>query len=615
MASSDGGAPQEVGCRVQVQKDRATVRYLGSVAGQQGVWVGLEWDESSRGKHDGSTGGVRYFECASGHPTAGSFVRVEKVNFGFGVLEALRARYTNARGEMGDVDKSELWVHTVRNRKVFVELVGEAKISALQSQIQHLPSARVVGACISHLGDAAELAAALPSLVELDLTCNLVSGWGVAEGLCCTMTHLQVLNLSDNQLSLPRQPAGLATLPNLRALVLNDCGVDWQQVLVLQPLLPSLQELHLSGNGICSLAPIGMGDEREAERVAPVTGFEKLQVLALEDNCILDWREIERLAHLPNLAKLHLCNNAITKLWYPSTSVALRLQRPLKQRSSGAGAEGTEPPSATAAVPFPALSSLLLAGCQLANWDQMHELDKFPSLRELRVTGNPVLGLSKSGGRFEVIGRVHGLTFLNGADVRARERKDSETRYLQNILAEVEDAGPDEAAQAAARASHPRLPGLLEVHGAVLPTGGRGGGAHGALGSAMLELKLTCVAAAKNASMGSTTKKLPRSITIGQMKMLCEKLFKVKAGAMLVFMRSPDDPHPEDVTSEDDKSLGSLGLQDGYELLIDEFDPEVKRREEGRQKEVDARLQTEREEAQARAAELVAAEVAKSMAF
>jgi hypothetical protein len=49
-----------------------------------------------------------------------------------------------------------------------------------------------VGACISHLGDAAELAAALPSLVELDLTCNLVSGWDVAEGLCCAMTHLQV---------------------------------------------------------------------------------------------------------------------------------------------------------------------------------------------------------------------------------------------------------------------------------------------------------------------------------------------------------------------------------------------------------------------------------------
>lgn len=47
------------------------------------------------------------------------------------------------------------------------------------------------------------------------------------------------------------------------------------------------------------------------------------------------------------------------------------------------------------------------------------------------TTGNPVLSLSKSGGRFEVIGRVPRLESLNGAAVLARERRDAETRYLQ----------------------------------------------------------------------------------------------------------------------------------------------------------------------------------------
>jgi hypothetical protein len=55
----------------------------------------------------------------------------------------------------------------------------------------------------------------------------------------------------------------------------------------------------------------------------------------------------------------------------------------------------------------------------------------FPALRDLRITGNPVLSLSKSGGRFEVIGRVAGVQLLNGADVRAMERRDAELRYLQ----------------------------------------------------------------------------------------------------------------------------------------------------------------------------------------
>lgn len=51
----DGGL-YAVGCRVQILKDRATVRYLGPVKGQEGQWVGVEWDDASRGKHDGTTG-------------------------------------------------------------------------------------------------------------------------------------------------------------------------------------------------------------------------------------------------------------------------------------------------------------------------------------------------------------------------------------------------------------------------------------------------------------------------------------------------------------------------------------------------------------------------------
>ena len=40
-----------------------TVRYLGEVAGTSGSWLGVEWDDAARGKHDGSHKGVRYFTC------------------------------------------------------------------------------------------------------------------------------------------------------------------------------------------------------------------------------------------------------------------------------------------------------------------------------------------------------------------------------------------------------------------------------------------------------------------------------------------------------------------------------------------------------------------------
>lgn len=49
------------GSRVLLGNHAATVRYIGDVSGQTGQWVGLEWDDASRGKNDGSVDGHRYF--------------------------------------------------------------------------------------------------------------------------------------------------------------------------------------------------------------------------------------------------------------------------------------------------------------------------------------------------------------------------------------------------------------------------------------------------------------------------------------------------------------------------------------------------------------------------
>ena len=49
-----------VGGRVEVGRDKATIRWKG-VVGESGEWLGVEWDNSERGKHDGTHRGVRYF--------------------------------------------------------------------------------------------------------------------------------------------------------------------------------------------------------------------------------------------------------------------------------------------------------------------------------------------------------------------------------------------------------------------------------------------------------------------------------------------------------------------------------------------------------------------------
>jgi len=60
---------RHVGQRVSYSGALCTVRYVGRVEGTKGSWLGVEWDDATRGKHDGSHKGVRYFTCESRRPT------------------------------------------------------------------------------------------------------------------------------------------------------------------------------------------------------------------------------------------------------------------------------------------------------------------------------------------------------------------------------------------------------------------------------------------------------------------------------------------------------------------------------------------------------------------
>jgi hypothetical protein len=52
-----------LGDRIQVDQDIATIRYIGSVDQTDGEWLGIEWDDPARGKHNGDKDGRNYFSC------------------------------------------------------------------------------------------------------------------------------------------------------------------------------------------------------------------------------------------------------------------------------------------------------------------------------------------------------------------------------------------------------------------------------------------------------------------------------------------------------------------------------------------------------------------------
>lgn len=55
------------GQRLSYDGNLCSARYFGPVEGTRGDWLGVEWDDPSRGKHNGEHNGERYFQCTKRH--------------------------------------------------------------------------------------------------------------------------------------------------------------------------------------------------------------------------------------------------------------------------------------------------------------------------------------------------------------------------------------------------------------------------------------------------------------------------------------------------------------------------------------------------------------------
>jgi len=87
-----------------------------------GTWYGVEWDDASRGRHDGTADGVQYFRTTQ--PKAGSFIRPVKCRLGVGFMSAARERYGRGAG-----DEEEMYVAGgPRKKQTAVVLVGADKV-------------------------------------------------------------------------------------------------------------------------------------------------------------------------------------------------------------------------------------------------------------------------------------------------------------------------------------------------------------------------------------------------------------------------------------------------------------------------------------------------------
>mmetsp|Transcript_9080 Transcript_9080/g.32222 ORF Transcript_9080/g.32222 Transcript_9080/m.32222 type:complete len:596 (+) Transcript_9080:1-1788(+) len=502
-----------LGRRAQVRRgeevDRGTVLYIGPVDGKKGIWAGVEWDRPCRGKHNGTYHGHTYFRCRK-PGKYGSFLRPEALDFGVTLLQAIRNKYV----EMETERTQEMYVHTVSEKKVHVQLVGENQVKQLQSNTAELQRVYLHGKRVSSVDQDREVAESVPNVKELDLSSNLINDWETVDQLADELRHLTLLDLSNNML--PQNCACLSGehFQNLSVVVLNKCEIEWNTVYEAAHCMPNLQELHLCENEL--------QDTEFLPNIDHV--FSNLRRLNLDDNMIDDWSKLDWLKCLPNLEALQVSGNKLSEIRYTGG--------------------------------FMVLKSLMLARNEITEWNVIDELNMFPQLEELRITNNPI---STEDNRFEMVSRISKLKVLNGSCISERERKDSEIKYLRMLLERQSSVSND-----ALLKDHPRFEELKTVHKIEHQLNTTATLRNESLKQSLYQTTIYCECS--RSVCDKVKKNLPGTTTVAKLKMMCERLFKVPQPEQQLQLK--DSGSSLYCLAEEDRTLSMLTTEFEIEIFV-----------------------------------------------
>jgi hypothetical protein len=256
---------------------------------------------------------------------------------------------------------------------------------------------------------------------------------------------------------------------------------------------------------------------------------------------------------LKSLEQLNVNGNKLRQIFYPDPS----------SRSDDAVGMNEEDRSL---MPFPHLRCLLLGRNQISDWPSIDALDRFPSLQEVRLSDNFITDTGIAA-RFMIVARIGKLTSLNGSQVRPRERRDSEIRYVRQLLTNMQMTSVSDIYKC-----YPRFEHLRVLHD--IPLDLQRGGSLGAttqkMSSSLLSVSLVCVAASVG-EKAPIVKKLPSSTTVGRLKIVCESLFKLKSICQRLYYRDLESPLPMSLDN-DMETLADIGITSSTSILVDEVE-------------------------------------------
>ena len=589
--------------RIEYQNDLGTVKYHGPLLHEDKkqdpnqVWLGIQWDNASRGRHNGMVQGVQYFETDDGLDS-GSLLKVEKANFGITIYDGILIRYfhnqavpvigtenkengdnkdskdvkdgtdnkeetegqVNEKGVQIEYDE-EAYFETVRKFKKKVEFLGFDKIWKKINDLKHIKELSLPDCKISDIGPDGSLQQLLPNVSTLSLEANLLFDWNQVFLIGRELKNLEELAISSNRLTLPDEDVRkinkivinsndtiineppLGVFDNLKTIILISMKLTWKRFNLLAPIFFNVENLVLCYNK--------MNDFENFEFSG--TDFKNLKFLNMEGNELETFEGVMKFSTAPKLEKLTLSLNKMKDLG----------------KVSG----------------FESLLTLIIEENDVSDFYIFSQMNMFPKLENIRITKNP---LSTKHNvlhtRQRAIGEISTLKVINGSELKKYERKDCEIYYLRNTFHEYfEKSGQtaydyDFAQYSAYCASeHPRIPELIKKYGNPYDesmrdqkNAGLEGGAGKVNNAGFIKVKLS---AYSGAAMGKppTVKKLTTNTLVTNLKSILAKQFGIPANKQKIYYKS-DSHDPFSALDEDLKDLAYYGVKDDNEIWVGDYE-------------------------------------------
>ena len=404
---------------------KGTVKFHGHVANSpdSGEYVGVVWDDADAGggRYDGEIYGVRYFSAPE---KSASFLKPTRLDTAEPLCDVLLQRYQVADQHTQNLIKS---VENGETAPPKSRINVHAQKTLQQNEAGAFPFLKNVSAVGLKVAGCAQMGTYFPGLVDLNLSCTLLSSWGDVAELLASLPTLNNLSLAGTRLEpfggdqrtsfaakLSGNPSGLSVLS------LAATRIPFDDVAALMEFIPGLTDLNLSENGYTD------GEVHFTE------AFPSLISLRLQQNNLTRWGPLETgLSNATSLEALYLSQNRLDEI------------------------EVANPDA------FGALKRVYLRESGVSDWASVEALAGY-GIEDLSLVNTPLTdAFTSHERRCLLVARIPTLTVLNRGAISNAERENCERFAVRSFAGRPIEEIPK--AIRALRAKHGDLQPLGDI--------------------------------------------------------------------------------------------------------------------------------------------------------